>query len=601
MAVIRILSILKDHSDENHKLTHKQIATYLERDYGIVLERKAIASNLRDLEIGGFDIEITPKGAYLDKRELDDLEIRLLIDAVLGSKYIDKKHSKALIEKLCGLSNKYFKSSVKNIHTLDTREKSENLDLLYNIDIVNEAIDEGKQIQFIYNKYDIDKKLHPVSKNPYIITPYQLVLSNGNYYLLGEESQQKITLSFKLDRITKMNIVESKKRIRAEVSVLQISDYIKTHPYMYAGEPQQIKLLVKKDFLSEAIDFFGKDIRITKNNEDYAIDLKSSTQGIFEWAMQNGGEVEVLSPQDLRNQIRSTLYKMEKSYLKNDDDLYYDAVAKAKETGILILRNINLSKKEDYKELTNVKEVILENNNLEDVSFLANFKNLKKLEIYNNEIEDLSFIEGLEELIALDLRILPAENIEPIKKCKKLRHITLHLLMIEDYSPLYELNNIFNLNVASFNGFMLDAERVLQKSPYARIKIRGEDTVLKNQNDRINNINYDERATGKYPANLLCTIFGTTHLLENQEKVELLSKNEELRNTLQGIYDEELSGAPYKILLGYFEKNLSYKEMAVAFSMPLSLIRRAIAMCLRKLRHPSSFKKLKDFMALLEE
>ena len=46
MAGIRIYSILKDYSDREHLLTQKQIAHYLERDYGIELERKAISKNI---------------------------------------------------------------------------------------------------------------------------------------------------------------------------------------------------------------------------------------------------------------------------------------------------------------------------------------------------------------------------------------------------------------------------------------------------------------------------------------------------------------------------------------------------------------------------
>ena len=54
LALIRILQILKRYSDINHPLTQEDIANYLERDYKIILERKAISRNISLLKEAGF-------------------------------------------------------------------------------------------------------------------------------------------------------------------------------------------------------------------------------------------------------------------------------------------------------------------------------------------------------------------------------------------------------------------------------------------------------------------------------------------------------------------------------------------------------------------
>lgn len=46
LALIRILDILKFYSDVNHPLTQEEIIDYLESDYGIVIERKAVGRNI---------------------------------------------------------------------------------------------------------------------------------------------------------------------------------------------------------------------------------------------------------------------------------------------------------------------------------------------------------------------------------------------------------------------------------------------------------------------------------------------------------------------------------------------------------------------------
>ena len=103
------------------------------KDELIEIERKAIARNLSLLKEAGYDIESTRKGSYLASRDFEDSELRLLIDGVLSSRYINAKHSKDLIEKLCKLSNERFKSNVKNIYSVNEWSKSKSVDLFYNI------------------------------------------------------------------------------------------------------------------------------------------------------------------------------------------------------------------------------------------------------------------------------------------------------------------------------------------------------------------------------------------------------------------------------------------------------------------------------------
>ena len=95
LALLRILEILKKHSDYKHPLTQEEIANLLERDYGILIERKAISRNLSLLKEAGYDIESGRNGCYLNEREFEDSELRMLIDGVLCSK--DKKNFTAIV------------------------------------------------------------------------------------------------------------------------------------------------------------------------------------------------------------------------------------------------------------------------------------------------------------------------------------------------------------------------------------------------------------------------------------------------------------------------------------------------------------------------
>lgn len=130
LALIRIWQILKEYSDYNHPMTQEDISRHLEKDYGIVIERKAISRNISLLKEAGVEIESRRAGSYLEYRDFEDSELHMLIDGVLSSKYITARHSKDLIERLCGLSNKYFKSSVKHIYSVNDWSKTDNQTVL---------------------------------------------------------------------------------------------------------------------------------------------------------------------------------------------------------------------------------------------------------------------------------------------------------------------------------------------------------------------------------------------------------------------------------------------------------------------------------------
>ena len=109
------------------------------------------------LKEAGIGIESCRAGCYIDYREFEDAELRMLIDGVLSSKHITAARSKDLIERICGLSNKYFKTSIKHIHSVNDWSKTDNNALFYNIESIYKAIEKQIQIRYDYNKYGIDR------------------------------------------------------------------------------------------------------------------------------------------------------------------------------------------------------------------------------------------------------------------------------------------------------------------------------------------------------------------------------------------------------------------------------------------------------------
>ena len=331
MVVINILDILKKYSDMDHRLTQAQIMDILKKEYYMDVDRRTVKRNLMNLVDFDFGIDYTEilkkneKGEdvpictdWYITRDFDDSELRLLIDSVLFSKHIPRTQCRKLIEKLKGLSNIYFDKKVGHICGLP-EYSPENKELFYTIDILDEAISKGKKVSFVYNAYGADKKLHPKREREYIINPYQMVATNGRYYLICNYDKYDTLSNYRIDRITGIKILDEKRKPVKELQEGEINlpKHMAEHLYMFAGESIRAKFKAKNYIIDQVIDWFGTEPRMTEiNDEECIIEVNVNKEAFFCWAMQYGLHVEVLEPIDMRNRIADAAKQLSEKYNK---------------------------------------------------------------------------------------------------------------------------------------------------------------------------------------------------------------------------------------------------------------------------------------------
>lgn len=319
LLILRILKILTDYSDADHKLTQQDIIERLYKDYAIECERKAVGRNIAYLKEAGYVIEGDKNGVYLDERLFEISELRMLIDSVLSSRYIDKKHSEDLIKKLLDLGGKYFKDSTHHLYFNKSWTKSDNTTVFLNIEILNEAIDKGLQVSFVYNRYNEKKALVPTSETPFLVNPYQLLLHNQRYYLVCNPDGRDDIWYLRLDRMTEPTLTQTdSKPLKAVTGCengLKLSQIDERLPYMFGGKMEKITLSCDKSIINDLIDWFGKDV-IIKDGQDgkITVELQSNAEGMLYWALQYGNYVEILSPNRLRENVKQSIIKMYNTY-----------------------------------------------------------------------------------------------------------------------------------------------------------------------------------------------------------------------------------------------------------------------------------------------
>ena len=341
-----ILQILRDHTDADpkHRLNQNDIIKILRSEYGIKADRSTVRRNLTSLWEMGFPIEseakirmypnkktgemeesYIPHSFYYDrdpKQDFDDSELRLLIDSLLFSKHVPYSQCKKLVDKLKGLSNKWFKDRTRFISKLP-ETSPENTELFYTIDVLDEAIAENKQVAFTYNKYGTDKKLHPRRKQEYIVNPYQMAATNGRYYLICNYDNHLEVAHCRLDRITNIQLLDAPRKPENEVVGLKdwtLPKHMAEHLYMFGGESVRVSFRMKMKIIDDVIDWFGTDIVFTDETEDeVTAHVTVNWHAMRHWALQYCRHVRIQSPSDLAEHVQQDLADALERYKKAED------------------------------------------------------------------------------------------------------------------------------------------------------------------------------------------------------------------------------------------------------------------------------------------
>ncbi len=342
LIIMNILDILKKYTDEDHRLSQKEIAEILETEYEMKVDRKAVKRNLMNLIEFGYEIEyseavrmVKNKKGELEEsvilsdfylvRDFTDAELRLLVDSLLFSKHIPYSQCKELIEKIESLSNRYFRSKVRHIRNLP-ENMPQNKELFYTIEVLDEAISKGRQVAFKYNNYGTDKKQYPRKNSEgkdreYIVNPYQMVATNGRYYLVCNYDKYDNSANYRVDRITDIRLLDTPakpmKKVKGLDNGLDLPKHMAEHIYMFSDKTERVQFRAKKYIISEIIDWFGKDVNFTDETEDeVTAEVKVSRMAMKFWAMQYAEHITVTSPENLAAEIGNTLRTAAEKYNK---------------------------------------------------------------------------------------------------------------------------------------------------------------------------------------------------------------------------------------------------------------------------------------------
>lgn len=322
--ILYILKILKTYSSEEHSISQTEILKHLS-DVGINCDRKTVARNIDALIDFGYDIiKISGGGCYINDDMFDDSELTFLIDCIYSSPALSQRQAETIIEKLTKDINFEKKKKFKNIYKAKEMNRTINNQVFYNIDKINRAIQDKKQIAFYYNIYSKDKILMPRKSDKYIINPYYTINSKGKYFLVCNKDNYDNVSNYRIDYMTYIDILETPIKdinlIKDGSQIINPTKYINEHVYMFSGDSKKFVLkLSNEKVMSDIIDWFGQNVNIIENEEGLFAKLKTNENAIIYWVMQYGEDIELIEPHETREKIKIMIKNILRKYDKENN------------------------------------------------------------------------------------------------------------------------------------------------------------------------------------------------------------------------------------------------------------------------------------------
>ena len=314
--ILYILNILKKYSDEDHILTAKEITNLIKEEYGVDNDDRTIRRNINLLkEKFNYDISTkseNKKGYYLIRDYYSDFdlgEIRTIIDTISFAPYITKEKSRRIIGKCMDLLNNYEVDKLDDYKIVSDNIKTLNEEVINNIESIYDAIYNNKKISFTYNHYVLDSNklvFKPTSNELRIISPYKIINSIQEFYLIGVKKGEDKLKTYRIDRMTNLKVLDEE--LNNNIDKKEIQEFIDSQISMFGGKPIDITIKCDNLMLDNVVELLGRNLNYKiYDDKHFKVDISVNEEAFINWYLRNLGKIEVLKPLSLKEKINNKL------------------------------------------------------------------------------------------------------------------------------------------------------------------------------------------------------------------------------------------------------------------------------------------------------
>lgn len=347
LKLLYLKQILEQYTDDVNGLTHAEIMGLLKKK-GVEVQPRTLRDDLQCLQDAAddFDMRIETNIAFgkekahpirykAEERLFSPTEVKLLMESVKGIHSLSNEQTEILHRKLESLLSKPQAKSIRNrmavvggFKAYWSKIRMQDV-LLSNIEAVDRALDEGKQIEFRYYWYSWKKKpTYPRKKeHKHIVSPLVRVLEKGFYYLIAIDKKGR-TLHYRMDRITNIAVSDTDNAYLNDKDLANTNwkayvdstfglgvinkpvayrswDSLEDEDPVIDKSCQTVHMRLTRDMVGVVLDRFGRDVTISSKDKGHfeaIVNVYYNTQFIS-WVIGLGNKIRILSPEKIAKDI----------------------------------------------------------------------------------------------------------------------------------------------------------------------------------------------------------------------------------------------------------------------------------------------------------
>lgn len=314
LKILYLMKLLLNETEKDHPLNAAEIAEKMKERYNYTTyNRKTVYADIERLKTYGLKIG-QAKGAsfgyFVEERDFDLAELKLMVDAVQSSKFITKRKSRELIQKLGTLTSEYNARHLKREVYIRNRIKSSNDSIYANVDTIHAAINDNRQIRFRYCEWTVEKTLVPRKDGKiYTVSPWALTWDDENYYMVGYDADAEIIKHYRVDKMKNMRTTDSRRLGRERFQNFDLAAFARKTFGMYGGKERELTLECENHLVGVIIDRFGQDVTLVPaDDEHFRTNVAVAVSPhFFGWLAAVGKGIQIVWPEEMRKEYRDYL------------------------------------------------------------------------------------------------------------------------------------------------------------------------------------------------------------------------------------------------------------------------------------------------------
>ena len=277
--LLYIADYIVRNSDDENGFYITEIKDYL-ASKGIKAEYHSITDDIKLLR-DQFGMDIDGGGGngrpfYLLSHHFAFEDISAIAECIGSANFISEKEAHRLTGILKELCSEEQAKKIDRDYFISDRPRDTQEDLNITLGVIRDAIKNNAKISFRYTKSTINAtnykyRIYRRKGESYIVSPYKVVLYEGNHYLIGYNEKRNVVSAFRMSRIDGIKIVY-KPRVGEEVfRKYEIEDYPRQTFNMFIGpRVKEITLVCSNSLLDTMIERFGtKEAWYKKIDEEH--------------------------------------------------------------------------------------------------------------------------------------------------------------------------------------------------------------------------------------------------------------------------------------------------------------------------------------------